>query len=225
MGNTIKTMLYFFSGTDTEKARDAVHAAVEKAASGIPVVRITDAHAVADLEAALSGGGMFGGERVVVFSNVYENESLRMVLEARIPVIAKQQELFYMIEGALDAATRKSIEKYATDFERFDAKKVAKQETIFSLANALQAGQKKDLWVGYQRELLSGKAPEAIHGVLFWAAKQYFLRGGGDRASRLVAELAELPHEARRQGVELEYALERFVLSIAPTPYQNQQNR
>ena len=30
---------------------------------------------------------------------------------------------------------------------------------------------------------------------------------------RLVAELAELPHEARRRGFDLEYALERFILT------------
>lgn len=206
-------MLYFYSGNDTEKARDAMSAAIEKAAKGATVVRITDAHSRADLEAALQGGGMFGGERVIVFSNVYENDELRTVLEERLSFLSKSKEPIFMIEGALDAATRKSIEKYATEYERFDAKKVAEPTTIFALANALQVGKKKELWVGYQRELQSGKAPEAIHGVLFWAAKQYLLKQGSDRAKLLVAELAELPHEARRRGVELEYALEQFVLS------------
>ena len=36
-----------------------------------------------------------------------------------------------------------------------------------------------------------------------------------ERAKKLIALLAELPHETRRRGVELEYALERFVLSGA----------
>lgn len=206
-------MLYFFSGTDTDKVRQALNAALEKEAKKLPVVRITDAHTKADLEATLQGGGMFAQKRAVVFSGIYENDEMRGVLEARIPSLAKSDDLFFMIEGALDAVTRKSIEKYAAEFERFDSKKEAKRETIFALANALQSGKKKELWVGYQRELQSGKAPEAIHGVLFWAAKQYLLKGGGQRARSLVAELAELPHEARRQGFELEYALERFVLS------------
>lgn len=206
-------MLYFFSGTDTEKARETMNAALKNIATKAAVIRITDAHTRADLDAALQGGGMFGGERVVVFSNVYENDELRTLLESRLPDLSKQKELFFMLEGALDATTRKRIEKYATESERFDVKKVAKQETIFSLANALQGGKKKDLWVGYQRELQSGKAPEAIHGVLFWAAKQYLLRSGSARAKMLLADLAALPHEARRRGEELEYALERFVLS------------
>jgi len=208
-------MLYFYSGTDTDKARNALSDALEKKAKNTPVVRITDAHTRADLEAALQGGGMFGGERAVVFDNVYASDDLREVLSEALPRISKSKDVFFMLESTLDAATRKSIEKYATEFERFDSKKIAKAETIFSLANALQSGKKKDLWVGYQRELQGGKAPEAIHGVLFWAAKQLLLKSDTPRARMLVAELAALPHEARRQGFELEYALEHFVLSRA----------
>ncbi|MHB1086873.1 MAG: hypothetical protein ACYCZ0_03955 [Minisyncoccota bacterium] len=210
-------MLYFFSGTDTDKARAALNKAVERTAKNMTVVRITDVHTRADVDAALQGGGMFGGERVV-FDNVYANDDLRELLSEALPRIAKSKDMFFMLEGALDAAARKSVEKYATEFERFDSRKIAKAETIFSLANALQSGKKKDLWVGYQRELLSGKAPEAIHGVLFWAAKQLLLKSDTPRARMLVAELAELPHEARRQGFELEYALEHFVLSRTPAP-------
>lgn len=205
-------MLYFFSGTDTEKARSAMNDRIAKAAREKSVVRITDAHSVADLEAALRGGGMFGEKNVVVCSNVYENDELRAVLEPRIPALAKEEDVFFMLEGALDSASRKAIEKHATEFSRFDAKKVPERSTIFALANALQSGKKKELWVGYQRELLEGKAPEAIHGVLFWAAKQQLLRGPSESARKLVARLTELPHEARRQGSELEYALELFIL-------------
>lgn len=206
-------MLYFFSGTDTAAARRALNAAAAKAGKGAAVVRITDAHAPADLEAALSGGGMFAQKRIVVLDNIFLNEALRDIFEREKERIRRSEDAFYMLEGALDAATRKGIEKYAEEFEKFDAAKEAKRETIFALANALQAGKKKDLWVGYQRELAEGKAPEAIHGVLFWAAKQQLLRSDTPRARSLVAELAALPHEARRQGFDLEYALEHFVLS------------
>jgi hypothetical protein len=72
--------------------------------------------------------------------------------------------------------------------------------------------------VGYQRALLRDEAPEAIHGVLFWGAKQALLAARGakdmERPKRLVAELAELPHEARRKGFGLEYTLERYILGL-----------
>ena len=206
-------MLYFFTGTDIEKARDTMNAAVRKSTNGKRVVRITDAHSIADLDAALGGAGMFGDERVVVLDNVLGNKELRERLLARLKDIAKSDDVFLMLESGIDADTRKSVEKCAEKTERYDAPKKERDNSIFSLANALQRGQRKELWVGYQRELLKGSAPEAIHGTLFWAAKQAFLRSDTPRSRELVARLAGLPHEARRRGFDLEYALEHFVLS------------
>lgn len=205
-------MLYFFTGTDTDKARNAMSAALQKTKQK-NVLRITDAHSVADLDAALGGAGMFGDARTVVLDNVLGNEELREKLFARLKDISKSEDVFFMLESGIDADTRKSVEKYAEKTERFDAPKKERNNSIFALANALQRGQRKELWVGYQSELLKGSAPEAIHGTLFWAAKQAFLRSDTPKTRSLVATLAGLPHEARRKGFDLEYALEHFVLS------------
>ncbi len=209
-------MLFFYSGTDTSKLRAKLNAAVEKV-KGATVVRVTDAHGIADLEAALAGGGMFStGKRMVVLDNVLGNPDMSVMILGRLPVLATSADIFFLVASEVNAATRKQIEKHAETSEKFDAEKEKKAETIFALANALQSGKKKDLWVGYRREIAAGKSPESIHGVLFWAAKQYFLRSPQDvRAKKLVAQLAELPHEARRNGFDMEYALEHFVLSTA----------
>lgn len=214
-------MLYFYSGTDTEKVRTKMNTAIEKAARGADIVRITDAHSLADLEAALQGRGMFAQRRIVVFDGVLAHPELRDILLARLTQAAESADVFFVYEGAPDAAARKAVEKYAAQSERFDAPKTAKRENVFALANALQQGDKKTLWVGYQEEIHKGAAPEAIHGVLFWAAKQALLRGNSPHNRALVAELAALPHEARRRGFDLEYALEHFVLSI-PVPRRTQ---
>ena len=209
-------MLYFFTGTDTNKARAKLGAALEKAAKKTEVIRVTDAHTVGDLSAALSGGGLFGGERTVVLDNVLLNIEMRDRVLGQLNALRDSADTFYIYEAALDAATRKSIEKYAETTEKFELVKTTKRDnSIFELANALQRGKKKDLWVGYQREIANGKAAEAIHGALFWGAKQMLLRENSTKARDFVATLAELPHEARRKGVELEYALEHFVLSVA----------
>jgi DNA polymerase III delta subunit len=206
-------MLYFYFGTDSEKMRDALAATL--AQTKLPVVRVTDAHAEADLEAALMGGGMFGERRVVVLDGTLANDAFRPRVLAALESLKTSGDTYFIVEASLEAETRKRVEKCAEKSERFDAPKAAKGgKTIFALANALQGGKKKELWVGYQKELAAGEAPEAIHGVLFWAAKQQLLRRPADaRAKRLVAELAELPHMARRSGEDLEYALERFVLA------------
>ena len=214
-------MLYFFTGTDRQTARKKLNAAVAKAAGKREVLRITDVNTVADAESALQGPGMFGGKRVVVFDNALVNLEMCDVLLRALPRMRDLDEVFFMLEEKPDAATRKQLEKYAETSERFDAEKKAERgNTVFALANALRRGDKKALWVGYQRELAAGNAVEAIHGVLFWGAKQMFLSGRADnpersRGAQLIAQLAELPHTSRRRGVELEYALERFLLSEA----------
>jgi DNA polymerase III delta subunit len=208
-------MLYLFFGTDREKARAALKAALKK--TGGDVVRVSDASTLADLQAALQGGGMFGGKRAVVLEGIFANEEMRTLLDERLDALAASTEPFFILEEKLDAPTRKRLEKRAQKTEAFDAPKAEREDNFFALVNALRAGSKKDLWVLLQRELLSGKAPEMLHGSLFWGAKQMVLKprkeSDAARGKTLVAALAELPHAARRRGEELDYALERFVLS------------
>lgn len=216
-------MLYFFSGTDRAKVRKTVDAAAKKETKGA-VVRVTDTHGLADLEAALQGGGMFAlsgaaGKRAVILDTVLGNEVLRERLMKELPVLRDSSDAFFVIEEKPDAATRRAIEKYAETSEKFDAAKRQEDKSIFALGNALKRGDKKALWVGVVRETIGGKPPEATHGFLFWAAKQMLLSARTDtdraRARKMVAELAELPHESRRRGFDLDYALELFVLSEA----------
>ena len=210
-------MLYFFYGTDREKAQSAMDAAI-RAEVKRQVVRITDANQPADLRAALQGAGMFGGERFVVLDGTFENEEMAVLALDALPSMKASEERFFILEGKLDADTRHRVEKFAEKSQRFDAPAKKKDGDIFALGRGLgRGGDKKSLWITYQRELGKGSAPEAIHGVLFWGVKDAFLRAKArspehSRGAELIARLAELPHEARRRGEELEYALERFIL-------------
>ncbi len=211
-------MLYFYSGTDREKAHAALNAAVKKCSKKCTrIMRISDVSTVADLSASLQGGGMFAVPRIAVFDSLLAQDEMREMLLAALPDIRTSPEHFFMFEEKLDAATRKQIEQYAEKSEKFETVKQKEASNIFSLANALKRGDKTALWVGYHRELAKGAAPETSHGILFWGAKDLFMKSGAKNAKELgkkfLAELAELPHESRRKGIELEYALERFVLS------------
>jgi DNA polymerase III delta subunit len=214
-------MLFLFYGSDRDKARTALNKVIDKASKRVNIVRITDAHTAHDLRAALQGPGMFSSERVVVLDSILGGENMEMneVLLGALERMRDSQEKFYMLEGALNAATKKSVEKYAEKSERYDAPKKEKDNSIFALANALERGDRKELWIGLQKEFAKGSAPEAVHGLLFWGAKKMLLNTRDDskrtRAKNLVARLTELPHEARRRGIELEYALEHFALSGA----------
>ena len=209
-------MLSVFSGTDREKARAELNKAV-RAIKGAEVVRISDANSLDDLRVALQGGGMFARKRVVVLDGVFANEEMRTILLDALPRLEESEEQTYILEEKLDAETRKKVEKYAETVKKFEATKEKRQSGIFALAFALKSGDKKKLWVEYQRALSRDEAPEAIHGVLFWGAKDMLLRSRADspersRGIKLVADLAVLPHEARHRGFELEYALEHYIL-------------
>ena len=213
-------MISLFVGTDREKARAALNAEVgTRTKKGIRVVKITDANSIDDLRAAFQGSGMFDDGRIVVLDGILANEEMYAVFFDALPALSKSADVFFMLEGKLDADTRKRIEKYAEATKKFDVAGKKKDGSIFGLSYALRRGDKKALWIGYQKELAGDTAPEAIHGVLFWGAKDMFMRSKDKkaqiRAKKLIAELAELPHEARRRGEDLEYALERFVLSVA----------
>ena len=209
-------MLHVFLGTDKSKALAALNIAVSKL--GISVVRVSDASSIEDVRAALAGGGMFGEKRSVVLDRLSDNEETWGLMLAQLPALQEQSDTFFIYEEKVDAATKKLLQKYAEKVEVFDTSKAARaRPTVFSLVNHMNAGDKKKLWVGYQQELSIGNAPEAIHGTLFWGVKQALLNARDaqnvQHSKRLLAELAELPHESRRHGEELEYALERFILS------------
>jgi hypothetical protein len=214
-------MLYFYTGTDTKKARGEMNKEVVRASlGGARVVRINDTISTDDLYASLHGVGLFGEKNVFVIDSVSLNEELFAALLQMLGGMKKSAEPFFLFESSPDANTRGEIEKYAETAKRYDAPKKAKDNSVFALVNALRKADKKALWLGFQREIIKGNAPEAIHGVLFWGAKEMLLKskeGAPEniRARKLVAELAELPHEARRNNFPLEYALERFLLTLA----------
>lgn len=212
-------MLQFYIGTDREKVRAELKKSLA-AEKGVRIAWITDANTVADLQEALRGAGMFGERRVVVLDSVLQNDEMREVTLGSLQAMRTSNEKFFILEEKPDADTRRAIEKHAEKAVRFDAPKKEKDKSVFALANALRRADKKALWIGYQRELTKGVSPENIHGVLFWGAKDMLLKsraGSAEnrRASALIAELAELPHEARRNNIRLEHALERFVLCLA----------
>ena len=208
-------MLLVFLGSDRKKTREALNAAVTKTKRSR--LQITDTHSLADLEAAMEGGGMFTVERSVLLDNTFANIEMRERILSNLERLRNSTDTFFLLEEKVDTATKRSLAKYAEKVETFDAAKKEKDNAIFKMRFALEKGDKKALWVALMGEYATGKAPEAVHGFLFWAAKQIHLNARNDatkaRGKKLLVTLAELPHEARRKGFDFEYALEKFVLS------------
>lgn len=209
-------MIRLYLGTDRESVRAHMNDAINQCALHAHIVRITDAHTIEDLRSSLAGGGMFAEARVLVYEGVCTNSDLYDVFIEALEYLRDSEEHVFVYEEKPLAELKKKLEKHAKSIEKFDAPKKERDTSVFVIADALKRGDKKGMWVSYMREINKGAAPEAVHGILFWAAKDMLLKSSGTtvpKARALVASLSELPHAARRRGEELEYALERFLLS------------
>jgi DNA polymerase III delta subunit len=196
-----------------------------------------------DMPDLLGGQGLFYRKRIVVFDGILENTSVREVIMEQLPNMAASEHIFFILEGTLIAPTVKKLEKYAAKVQAYNpsisGQGAAKQYSPFALSDALLTRDSRALWISYCRARVAGHAPESLLGTLFWGAKTLALAARSEspeeaglkpfvfsKAKRglkhyrveevdaLVKNLAILPHEARRTGEGLEYALERFVLGI-----------
>ncbi len=216
-------MLYIFYGTDEDKARTKLRAtlsALQKKAPDAHVLRVSDEDVEGvNMEVLLSAQGLFYAKRVVVFDKALALKGARAHVVARLKDMATSEHIFLVIEGTVDAELEKQFKKHATKCELCGETKKEKKEdkANWDITNAFARKDMRGMWIALQRSLARGITPEQIHGQLFWKAKQLLLASRVSQTSAevgLLAELAELPHEARRRGVELEYALERFTLII-----------
>jgi len=216
-------MLYVFGG-DAVKSRARMRAALESLAKRAPdahMMRITDEDIEqADVEALLSMQGLFYAKRIIVFDNALAEKAAQEKIFPRLKEMARSEHVFFILEESLTAGMRKQLAAHATKAELAEQKaQKEKQGADWSATNALERRDGNALWLAIVKSLLGGASPEQVHGQLFWKAKQMVLerrfRDWNEReAKMLLGALAELPHETRRRGVEMEYALERFALGV-----------
>jgi hypothetical protein len=182
-------MLHLFLGTDRAKARAAMMANAEKG-KNTTVVRVTDANAIADLSTALAGKGMFDtGARSIVLEGTMQNQDMRQVVIAALPAIKDSDEHYYIYEEKPDAATRRTLEKYAETTEKFDALKQREDTAIFALKGALQQGDKKKA-VDWDRARIDRRQ---VRGGSSWISFLGCKRHGASRCSRAREEIRCTP--------------------------------
>ncbi len=92
---------------------------------------------------------------------------------------------------------------------KFDKKAALEDKRGFNsaLVNALGARNRDKLWLEINRALRAGDAPEMLHGLLHWKARDM-------RDRKLSLDLINLLQSSRRSGLDLSLSLERFALSL-----------
>lgn len=220
-------MIYFYQGTDIDKARQKANdlsASLQKKKpdAGFFKMNVEDFSSNL-LQEYIGSQGLFSNKYIVFLDRLCENKETKEHFIENLKAIAESENIFIVLEGKLDKATLTKIEKRSEKTLKFeiDENKVEVKETpnAFALANAFGARSKKETWVLYRKAIDRGEAPEALQGMIFWKVKSLLISGGAynwkkEELMKCAEDLITLYHEARRGNGELETSLESFFLRL-----------
>lgn len=229
-------MIYLFYGTDVEKTRAKAFEWVAKARTKEPNLAYArlarEELSDAALEDAALSGGLFVARLLVLIDDPFpaaraasdEEEGgetgTASVLEEHLDALAASDNAIVILAPKLPAAKAKKIAAKAKMEYKYDKPASREVERGFNsnLVDALSARSRDKLWLEINRALSAGDAPEMLHGLLHWKARDLIEKGGRawkpQEARSLSLALIELLQNSRRGGLDLGLSLERFALSV-----------
>jgi len=235
-------MMYIFHGSDVEKTRAKAFEWVAKARAKEPNLAYArlarEELTSAVLEDAARSGGLFVSRLLILIDDPYqaakaadddeddeEDEDGNVthsqnVLDEYLDILAASENAIVILAPKLAAPKAKKIVAKATKEYRFDSVEVKPPQRGFNsnLVNALAARSRERLWLEINRALAAGDAPEMLHGLLHWKARDLMEKGGARwslaESCTLSLDLIELLQNSRRGGLQLAIALERWALLI-----------
>lgn len=237
-------MLYLIYGTDTHKARKKLHDLLDLAKKKRPEAELfkitTENFSEAQLDELLVSQGLFEQKYTTVLDNLFERRDFKDYVLDKLKDMADSEQIFLMLEGAVDVSSIKKIEKYAKQVQEFVKKEDKKYgANIFSITDGLLQKDKRKLWVSYIDFIRQGIPPEEIHGILFWQVKNMLLASRADSGNEtglapfvyknaltgarkykqedlvfMSNSLVDMTHKVRQGEGDLGVMLERWVLSL-----------
>lgn len=227
-------MIYLFHGSDVEKVRSHAFAWVAAARTKEPnlaYVRLAKEEITpAALQDAASAGGLFVSRLLVLIDDPFattraaseddSEEEKGTALDEYLEMLAESDNAIIILAPKLVAAKVKKISALAKHTYSFDAPVAREVERGFNsaLVNALAARKRDALWLEVNRALRAGDAPEMLHGLLHWKARDVMEKGSRSwtpqESRHLSLTLIELLQSSRRGGLSLDLALEKFALTV-----------
>jgi hypothetical protein len=224
-------MLYLFYGSDVQKVRSKAFEWVSKAQEKEPhlaYVRLSREDITKEaLHDAAASGGLFVRRLLVLLDDPFprsiegaDGESdTTSVVEESIDELVDSDNAIVIVAPKLLSSRIKKFEKKAKALYKFDA--AARRDGRgfnADLVNALAARSREKLWLEVVRSLRAGDAPEMLHGLLHWKARDILEKGSrswtGAESRALSLDLIALLQDTRRKGLNLAQSLERFALSL-----------
>lgn len=232
-------MIYLFHGSDVEKARTKAFEWVAKARAKEPnlaYMRLAREELTpATLEDAALSGGLFVKRLLILIDDPFpaarkvdaeegdeeeEEETVSNILEEHLDALVASDNAIIILAPKLAAVKAKKLAAKAKVEYKFDVSVAREPARGFNgnLVNALEARSREKLWLEINRALIAGDAPEMLHGLLHWKARDLMAKGGRawkpKESRQLSLALIELLQHSRRGGLDLSLSLERFALSI-----------
>ena len=235
-------MIYLFHGSDVEKVRAKAFAWVAAARAKEPnlaYARLSrEELSDASLEDAAASGGLFVKRLLVLIDDPYpqsrgdEGEdtecpvrgghlvSAPAVLDEYLEELAASDNAIIILAPKLTEAKVKKLVSLAKAEYKYDKSAAASGGRGFNsaLVNALANRSRAALWLEVNRALRAGDAPEMLHGLLHWKARDLMEKGSAKwspaEARALSLSLITLLQSSRSGGLPLSIALERFALSM-----------
>lgn len=216
-------MLYLFTGSDSEKVRAKAFqwvAAARAKAPEAPYVRLNASEISEETlgEAAGSQGLFFSKTLVLLDDPFAESTTGELVLE-RLTILSESPNPIAILAPKLLATRIKKLEAKAEKVFIHDLKaKPPARGFNTALVGALSAKDGGGLWKELMIAQRNGDAPEMLHGLLHWKARDMMQKGspkwGRVGARKLSLTLIELVSDSRAGELSLKENLERFALSL-----------
>lgn len=215
-------MIYLFHGSDVARVRQKAFQWAEAARAKAPdavYLRITPEQVSSEaLRDALSSQGLFFSRSLILLDDPFSLAAASDVVLDLLDDLEASENPVAILAPKLLAARVKKLEPKSAKVFKFE--EVAKTSRGFNsgLVNALAARDRAALWLELQKAYREGDAPEMVHGLLHWKARDMMQKGspkwGKDGARVLSRDLIALVSDARGGDLPLGPALERFALSI-----------
>jgi hypothetical protein len=217
-------VIYLFHGTDSAKARAKAFQWIAAARAKQPdaaYIRLgADALSKQSLLEAVGTQGLFYTKTLVLLDDPFEVKDAGEIVLEHLDMLAESANPIGILAPKLLAARAKKLEAKAEKVFKIDA--IEKKEARgfnSSLVNALGDKNREVLWKEVAKALREGDAPEAIHGLLHWKARDMMQKGGPkwtkQEARVLSRNLIELLSDSRGGELSLGDNLERFALSLS----------
>lgn len=212
-------MIYLFTGDDTKNkiiAFEKFIKSIPKNIEKFPINR-NDFDPM-QIESFYSGAGLFFKKSAVIFSNILETDKGKDFVSEKIKQMQGSENLFIFREGKLNKPLVEIFKKAKAEVWIFELPKEKKEKfNNFLLANAFGAKDKLNLWIYYRQAVDRGVGLEELIGVLFWKAKDMYLKDnfGKFKKEQVESFMKKLPYllpEARKKGKDAEIAFEKFLL-------------